>query len=136
MSETRTEMTKIGSLCAAVVWLIHRPHWRSRCYLPRITLSPYTHITQVHAWLQTLWADILKAVREISSESTDFKIDLLPLDDLKLDDNIRAESTTTQRRYNNLLTKQSELSKVLFKMVMTLWLQTISTPKDILSSQK
>lgn len=67
---------------------------------PSLKVLPTTHnfvtvhdyITQVHAWLQTLKADILAAVGDMSSSSTKLYINLLSLDNLTLEEDIRADA--------------------------------------------
>lgn len=67
---------------------------------PSLKVLPTTHhfvtvhdyITQVHAWIQTLQIGVLEAMREMSSSSTKLYIDLLSLDNLKLEEDIRADA--------------------------------------------
>ncbi|KAH8698050.1 hypothetical protein GQ44DRAFT_718521 [Phaeosphaeriaceae sp. PMI808] len=67
---------------------------------PSLKVLPTTHhfvtvhdyITQVHAWLQTLQTGVLEAMGEMSSSSTTLYINLLSLNNLTLEEDIRADA--------------------------------------------
>lgn len=55
-------------------------------------VTVHDYITQIHAWLQTLQTSILEAMGELSSSSTKLYINLLSLDNLKLEEDVRANA--------------------------------------------
>jgi hypothetical protein len=67
---------------------------------PSLKVLPTTHhfvtvhdyITHVHAWLREIQTDVLEAMGEMSSSSTKLYINLLSLDNMKLEEDIRADA--------------------------------------------